>query len=223
MFVKIVFRYPQWINLFKFSVLDTGCQILDSGSVNRCALSIDKSYEILSQSERNYDNRYKQFYGTFWRTKLKITKNGVAREKYRLLLIPLAVVVLLLAGCSGGNPDAEKAAVSAALDWLELLDTGMYDDSWEVTAEHFKKTGSKEEWKMMLDAVRKPRGKLISRKVQTTKYKTRMPDAPIGEFVIVTFDVKFDTDYENEPVAVESVVTVWDKENRWRVIGYTLE
>ena len=154
---------------------------------------------------------------------MKITKNGVAREKYRLLLIPLAVVVLLLAGCSGGNPDAEKAAVSAALDWLELLDTGMYDDSWEATAEHFKKTGSKEEWKEMLDAVRKPRGKLISRKVQTTKYKTRMPDAPIGEFVIVTFDVKFDTDDENEPVAVESVVTVWDKENRWRVIGYTLE
>jgi hypothetical protein len=174
-------------------------------------------------SDHNYGKRYKQIHGTFWRTKLKITKNGVAREKYRLLLIPLAVVVLLLAGCSGGNPDAEKAAVSAALDWLELLDTGMYDDSWEVTAEHFKKTGSKEEWKMMLDAVRKPRGKLISRKVQTTKYKTRMPDAPIGEFVIVTFDVKFDTDDENEPVAVESVVTVWDKENRWRVIGYTLE
>ena len=152
---------------------------------------------------------------------MTILKNIAAEKNLRLLIISLFLfAILILFGCSGGgNPDAEKAAVSDVLAWLDLIDNGSYDDSWEVTAEQFKKAGSKERWIEMLDAVRKPHGQLLSRKIQTARYKTRLPEASIGEYVVI----KFDTNFENKKDAIETVITSWGKGGRWRVIGYTLE
>ena len=151
---------------------------------------------------------------------MKIIKKVTAKNRFRLFTILCLYATLILVGCSGGgNPDAEQAAVTDVLGWLELIDNGRYDDSWEVTAEHFKESGSKERWLAMLDTVRKPHGQLVSRKIQTARYRTRLPQAPIGEYVVI----KFDTDFENKKHAIETVITSWEKGSRWRVIGYTLE
>lgn len=151
---------------------------------------------------------------------MNITKNVTANNRFRLFTILCLYAILTLVGCSGGgNPDAEKAAVSDVLGWLELIDNGRYDDSWEVTAEQFKKSGTKQRWLEILDAVRKPHGQLVSRKIQTARYRTRLPQAPIGEYVVI----KFDTQFENKKDAIETVITTWEKGSRWRVIGYTLE
>ena len=151
---------------------------------------------------------------------MNITIKVAAKNRFRLFAILFSYAILTLGGCSGGgNPDAEKAAVSDVLGWLELIDNGRYDDSWEVTAEQFKKSGTKQRWLEMLDAVRKPHGQLVSRKIQTARYKTRLPEASIGEYVVI----KFDTNFENKKGAIETVITSWEKGGRWRVIGYTLE
>ena len=151
---------------------------------------------------------------------MNIIKNVAAKNRFRLHIMLFLFAIPALVGCSGGgNPDAEKAAVSDVLGWLELIDNGRYGDSWEVTAKQFKKAGSKERWVEMLDAVRKPHGQLVSREIQTARYRTRLPEAPIGEYVVI----KFDTDFENKKYAIETVITSWEEGGRWRVIGYTLE
>ena len=137
-----------------------------------------------------------------------------------LLLILLALTFSYLSACTpSGNPDAERAAVAVAADWLALIDGGMYSESWEVAAAQFKNDGSLKKWATTLKKIREPRGKALTREIQSARYKTRLPGAEPGQYVVV----KFDTDFENKASSVETVITVMDNSGRWRITGYALD
>lgn len=70
-----------------------------------------------------------------------------------------------------------------------------------------------------MQAVRKPLGKLISRNVQMKIYKTVMPGAPDGEYVII----QFKTSFENKKTAIETITPMMDKNGKWRVSGYFIK
>ncbi len=67
-----------------------------------------------------------------------------------------------------------------------------------------------------MQAARKPLGKLFSRKVLTKVYKSSLPGAPDGEYVVV----QFETSFENKKMAIETVTPMLDKDGKWRVSGY---
>lgn len=138
----------------------------------------------------------------------------------KLLFVLLASTIFSLSACSSSsNPDAERAAVAVAVDWLELIDGGMYAESWEVAAEKFKMDGSRKKWGTTIRLIRDPRGKILTRELQTANYKTRLPGAAQGQYVVV----KFDTVFEKKGSSVETVVTVMDSSGRMRVTGYQLD
>ena len=130
----------------------------------------------------------------------------------------LVTVGLMLSGvtASAGKSEKEAAAVSAAEKWLAVVDKGKYEESWKEAAEYFKNAVKQKQWEQSLQAVRNPLGKLISRKVNSKTYKTSLPGAPDGEYVII----QFDTSFENKKKAVETVTTMMDKGGNWRVSGY---
>ena len=68
-------------------------------------------------------------------------------------------------------------------------------------------------------AVRKPLGKLISRKVKTNVYTSSLPGAPDGDYVVI----QFDTSFENKKTAVETITPMLDKDGVWRVSGYYIK
>jgi hypothetical protein len=70
-----------------------------------------------------------------------------------------------------------------------------------------------------LQAVRKPLGKPISRQVKTKTYKTSLPGAPDGEYVVI----QFETSFENKKSAIETVTPMMDKDGTWRVSGYFIK
>ena len=70
-----------------------------------------------------------------------------------------------------------------------------------------------------MQAVREPLGKLISRKVKTKAYRTSLPGAPDGEYVVI----EFETSFENKKVAVETVTPMMGKDGAWRVSGYYIK
>ena len=78
--------------------------------------------------------------------------------------------------------ESEKVniALSSAEPWLNLVDEGRYADSWNEAAGYFKGAVKQERWEEMLQAVRKPLGKVISRKVQSKSFHTSLPGAPDG-------------------------------------------
>jgi hypothetical protein len=115
--------------------------------------------------------------------------------------------------------DKEKVAVSASEKWLALVDEGKYGESWKEAAEYFRNAVKQDQWEQSLQAVRKPLGKLVSRKVKSTSYKTSLPGAPDGQYVVV----EFETSFENKKSAIETVTPMMDNDGKWRVSGYFIK
>ena len=117
------------------------------------------------------------------------------------------------------NLEAERAALRAVDAWLQLVDTGQYAKSWEEAAEFFRNAVPRDSWQKSTEVFRKPLGKLVSRKLNSTNYTTSAPGAPDGEYVII----QYDTAFENKKSAVETVTPMLDKDGRWRVSGYFIK
>ncbi|MEZ4485226.1 MAG: DUF4019 domain-containing protein [Syntrophotaleaceae bacterium] len=107
-------------------------------------------------------------------------------------------------------------AVAAAQQWLELVDANHYGKSWKQAAAQFQAEISKTEWRDAMVAVRKPLGRLTSRQVLSADYRTSLPGAPDGEYVVIQFQASFD----NKQSAVETVTPRLEKDGTWRVAGY---
>jgi hypothetical protein len=133
----------------------------------------------------------------------------------------LAVVSLFLSVgvVYAASSEKEKAAVSSAEKWLGMIDEGKYAESWKGSAELFRNAVTQEQWVQSLQAVRKPLGKLLSRTVKSKTYKTSLPGAPDGEYVVI----EFSTSFENKKTAVETVTPMKDKDGKWRVSGYYIK
>jgi len=135
----------------------------------------------------------------------------------RYIILSLSLCLALWAGFAAAQTaDKEKAAVAAAEQWLSLVDSGNYQQSWKEAAELFRKAVPERQWLQSLEAVRAPLGKLKSRKVKSSIYTTSLPGAPDGEYVVIQFDTSFD----NKGSSIETVTPMFEKEGTWRVSGY---
>jgi hypothetical protein len=128
---------------------------------------------------------------------------------------------LFFSGFTAFAADSKKeaAALSAAEEWLALVDNQNYSESWREAATLFRNAVQPKQWEQSMYAVREPLGKLISRKVKTKVYKSSLPGAPDGEYVVI----QFDTSFENKKAAVETVTPMIDKDGFWRVSGYYIK
>jgi hypothetical protein len=114
------------------------------------------------------------------------------------------------------NTGKEQAAIASAGKWLELVDQGKYAKSWQEASVYFKQTVKEDQWKQAIEPARKPFGKMVSRNVKSARYKTKMPGAPDGEYVVI----EFTTSFENNKSAIETVIPMMDKDGIWRMSGY---
>ncbi len=117
---------------------------------------------------------------------------------------------------SNEHIEDEQTAQKAADSWLNLVDSGKYDESWNEAAGFFKRVVTKESLHQSLNNVRKPLGKLISRNVIAKKYATSLPGVPDGEYVVI----QYKTSFENKKQAIETVTPMKDEDGQWRVSGY---
>jgi hypothetical protein len=136
-------------------------------------------------------------------------------------ILCLVIVGLILSGGAAIAIDSEKetAALSAAENWLATVDAGKYAASWKEAAAFLKNAVKPEQLELSMKATRQPLGKLISRKMLTKSYKTSLPGAPDGEYVVI----QFGTSFENKKTAIETVTPMLDKDGKWRVSGYYIK
>jgi len=162
----------------------------------------------------------------------------------RKLNLPLSLILvasmMVLIGCKGDDvsevnqpiaqqpeqpkqpvtaPQAEKAAIECAQTWLELVDAEKNAQSWDQAAELFRAAVTKEQWEKALQGLRKPLGKMRSRKLKSKKYTKTAPGAPDGQYVII----QYQTSFERKTVALETVTPMIDKDGKWRVSGYFIK
>jgi hypothetical protein len=133
-----------------------------------------------------------------------------------LFRIACIFIILFIPVTVFADKTAEKKAVEASNAWLKLIDDGQYAKSWETSADFFKKNVSKERWDQLLNASRKPLGKVLERSVKSERYMTSLPGAPDGEYVVI----QYETSFENKKAAIETVTPMLGKDGKWRVSGY---
>jgi hypothetical protein len=137
----------------------------------------------------------------------------------KLALLLFVLVVPALSAAPQTQPKPEDLAKDSADAWLALVDAGKYADSYRDAAESFKQRVSKGQWESTAKAVRAPLGGLQSRKLKSITYKTSLPGAPDGQYVILQYDSSFD----HKQSAVETVTPLLDKDGTWRVSGYFIK
>ncbi len=113
----------------------------------------------------------------------------------------------------------EQLAQQSAESWLALVDAGKYDESWQEATQYFKGALAKEDWQKAVQGIRDPLGKMRSRKLKSATYKSSLPGAPDGEYVVIQYASSF----EHKQEAVETVTPMLDKDSKWRVSGYFIK
>ncbi len=137
-----------------------------------------------------------------------------------LCMIAISMLIFIGTGCTGKiTPVEEAAAIDAADRWLTLVDSQEYEASWQEAADFLKEGVSRDEWLETMTAVRKPMGSLVSRKVTSTQFRTMMPQALKGRYLIIGYR----TSFSNKASAAESVTQMMGKDGNWRVGGYHLD
>jgi hypothetical protein len=110
----------------------------------------------------------------------------------------------------------EVAAQSAAAAWLALLDTGQYGESWNTASTLFRRAILQAQWPSKGARVRAPLGALRSRRLLSTAFRSTLPGAPDGAYVVIQFASSF----EQRSAAVETVTPMKDVDGTWRIAGY---
>jgi hypothetical protein len=137
-------------------------------------------------------------------------------KKRSFCLLGLIFVALWMSACS---QDKKVVAEGAASNWLKLVDSGNYAQSWDDTGNVLKANVARDQWQELLARNRAPLGALISRKLKSAEYTTQLPGAPDGQYVVLQYESSF----EHKNSASETVTPALDKDGKWRVCLYTVK
>lgn len=129
--------------------------------------------------------------------------------------------VLMIGGVSlaYSQEGLEAEAVRAADDWLRLLDQKEYRQCWKKSAAFLREQVSEEEWMKGMQSIDQMLGVAENRALRTSSYFRALPNAPIGEYVVIVYDVNL----KNGQKAVETVTPMKDPDGQWRVSGYYIK
>jgi len=139
----------------------------------------------------------------------------------KLRIVSIVVIALLFAtlAVAQDNTAKIKAAEAAAESWLKFVDSGDYSQSWIEASSMFKAAVTERDWEQKIKAARAPLGALFSRTLKSAQYKTELPGAPDGQYVVIQYDSRF----ANKKSAIETVTPMLDKDGQWRVSGYFIK
>jgi Protein of unknown function (DUF4019) len=107
-------------------------------------------------------------------------------------------------------------AREAALQWLQVVDSGNYKDAALMLSEQVRVT---RDWANYLSANRARLGRLNQRLLEEVKHRSTIP----GTAQIRNYDViRFKTSFERKPVAFEEVLTA-KMGCCWEIFGYEIK
>jgi hypothetical protein len=138
------------------------------------------------------------------------------------IICTISLIALLL--LSWGNTvvraedKPEQAAKKAAEAWMPLWDSGKYDESYDLLAEHTKRDIPRRQWFVYWVAVRKPLGKLKSRKLIHAEYIKSLPGVPDQAGAVLEYESSF----ENRTTLVETFGMMREKDGTWRIGNYII-
>ncbi|MBC8039535.1 MAG: DUF4019 domain-containing protein, partial [Opitutaceae bacterium] len=115
--------------------------------------------------------------------------------------------------------DDTLAVVNRAQVWLRLIDQGSFIQSWRESASFFQKSTTENDWVNALNTARTPLGETKTRRLKTTEFLSRVPNAPDGRYLVMQFNTAFTTDVDT----TETVTFSRESDGEWRAVGYYIQ
>ena len=110
-------------------------------------------------------------------------------------------------------------AEMAATRWLAVVDAGDYPLSWRTAANLLQSSVTQPQWESALQTSRLPLGSVKSRTLKAASYSRTLPFAPDGDYVLMEYETRF----EFKSLAIETLTTMKDRDNTWKVAGYFIK
>lgn len=124
-------------------------------------------------------------------------------------------ILLALALNVESGPEAPQPDLTAAKEWVGLVDAKRWNDSWVTAGTLFRSRMPQRRWASTIQPVRGPLGSVSSRSVRSIAKSRSLPGAPDGEYEVV----QFQTSFLNKAAAIETVVLSHETSG-WKVDGY---
>jgi len=140
-----------------------------------------------------------------------------SRQSLWVILL-FAAALLLVAGRLNAVASAEDQideAVAASKNWVTQIDTGRFEESYSFTCSEMHDKTPEDRWILVLKALRRPWGAVVTRKQLSHIYKPNGVPGLNGECMVITYD----TSFKNLSPATEIVVLKWE-DGKWRGAGY---
>ena len=132
----------------------------------------------------------------------------------------VATSILLRPVHATESTDYPKVVAAGTMqEWLQEIDGGKYEQSWNDAAASFQKALDAEKWSAALNKARKPLGQCTARKLASAVRQASLPSAAgsaQGDFILA----QFDTSFENLKYAVETVTFEKAPDGTWKAAGY---
>lgn len=141
--------------------------------------------------------------------------------KYRIhAILILSVLAIIFVPQITNRPDKNKAeaATAAATEFLQMVDSGRYADSWQITAKYLQKKVPLADWETKLMKIRDTFGPLAGRELEDLNFTAPAEELPEQEAILLEYDSRFKLKAMNEIVTV-----VHDTDGSWRVVGYFIQ
>ncbi|MCK4502287.1 MAG: DUF4019 domain-containing protein [Desulfuromonadales bacterium] len=142
-------------------------------------------------------------------------------KQFRIhIVLIIAAVFMIVYPLLSEKPDTEKAekATVVAMEFLQLIDTEKYAESWQMAADMMKEQVTEKDWVEKLANARTLSGKLVERVEESVSYSTSAKDSPEGEYIALTFASKY-----QKAANVSEYVTVMVEAGHWKVAGYFIQ
>lgn len=130
----------------------------------------------------------------------------------------LVLLLLLLPVNFFAEEKAEELAQKAASDWLVLIDSGKYAESWQAAAEIFKNAVKQDQWEARAKSVRDRTGAFKQRTLLNARYSESLPGAPTGRYFVIQYTALYEAGQ-----FTETAVPTQEKDGSWKVSGYFLK
>jgi len=127
-------------------------------------------------------------------------------------------LALLVAGSAQAQDPRASEAQAAARSWLLIADKGDVEASWSAASKKFREVLDLTTWRQALTEARGPLGEVRTRTMRATRFDSKMPGGPDGDYA----QVLFETDFAKNNAARETVTLEREPDGVWRVMGYLI-
>ncbi|WP_299004107.1 DUF4019 domain-containing protein [uncultured Shewanella sp.] len=127
----------------------------------------------------------------------------------------MAALLVLFSSLAWSQQSTE---LELAKQWLAIIDTGAYAQSWQQADPLFQTQLTQQRWVETLQGIRAPLGQVISRSEFSSGNYSSLPGAPDGEYVVL----QYQTQFQNKASSTE-ILTLSKKSGKWLTVGYFIK